>query len=150
MIRLSIADRLKIYTRYIGQEITLKGGDVNWTEQQGIITGVNSTSIQVSIQNHSRWIPLYDEFEIYDIKILLKPLKMLTEAIKQTANNLPVQNFITQYYIQLGFDMPMFFAPNHLGNCKYVEELGLAIYENEVREDVMADRNFINNRYTTK
>jgi hypothetical protein len=56
---------------------------------------------------------------------------MLTEKIKQTANNLPVQNFITQYYIQLGFDMPMFFSPDHPDNCKYVAELGLATYEEE-------------------
>ncbi|WP_423149783.1 hypothetical protein, partial [Rubrolithibacter danxiaensis] len=66
--------------------------------------------------------------EFYEIKLLLKPLSRLTEAIKQTANSLPIQNFITQYYIQLGFDMPVFIAPNHPANCKYVAELGLASY----------------------
>lgn len=77
--------------------------------------------------------PLYDNFELYDIKLVLKPLRMLTENIKDTANKLPVQNFITQYYVQLGFDMPMFFSPGHPDNCRYIEELGLATYaENEI------------------
>jgi hypothetical protein len=82
----------------------------------------------VNINNQNRWIPLYENFELYEIILVLKPLKLLTEEIKKTANNLPVQNFITQYYIQLGFDMPMFFSPGHPANCKYVEELGLASY----------------------
>ena len=131
MMKLSNSEKLKIYTRYIGQMVILKGKDADVLEQVAKLTGVNSKSIQVTIRNQSRWIPLYDDFEIYEIILLLKPLRMLTENIKQAANNLPVQNFITQYYIQLGFDMPMFFSPNHPCNCKYIAELGLAIYEEE-------------------
>lgn len=131
MVKLSNSDKLKIYTRYIGQMVILKVKDVDVIEQVAKLTGVKSKSIQITINNHSRWIPLYDDFEIYEIILILKPLRMLTEKIKQTANNLPVQNFITQYYVQLGFDMPMFFSPNHPDNCKYVAELGLATYEEE-------------------
>ncbi len=130
MANLSISDRLKVYTRYIGQTVVLISRNGYSEEQVGVLTGVKEFSIQLNIDNHSRWIPLYDDFDLYDIKLVLKPLRMLTERIKETANNLPVQNFITQYYIQLGFDMPMFFSPDHPGNCKYVEELGLATYSN--------------------
>jgi len=130
MAKLSISDRLKVYTRYIGQTVVLISRNGCSEEQVGVLTGVKEFSIQLNIDNHSRWIPLYDDFDLYDIKLVLKPLRMLTERIKETANNLPVQNFITQYYIQLGFDMPMFFSPDHPGNCKYVEELGLATYSN--------------------
>ncbi|HEY0056724.1 MAG TPA: hypothetical protein VGB63_15325 [Pedobacter sp.] len=131
MVKLSNSEKLKIYTKYIGQMVILKDKDADVIDQVAKLTGINSKSIQVTIHNQSRWIPLYDDFEIYEIILLLKPLKMLTEKIKQTANNLPVQNFITQYYIQLGFDMPMFFSPDHPDNCKYVAELGLATYEEE-------------------
>lgn len=129
MNKLSIAERLKVYTRYIGQRVILTGQDVNAENQLGILTGVKENSIQLNINNQSRWVPLYDDFELYDIKLVLKPLKSLTDSIKQTANSLPVQNFITQYYIQLGFDMPVFFSPDHPQNCKYAEELGLATYD---------------------
>jgi hypothetical protein len=128
MNQLSVSERLKIYTRYIGQKVVLSGHNVFSDTQIGELSGVNSSSIQVAIKGQSRWIPLYDDFDIYEIKLLLKPLRLLTDSIKETANSLPVQNFITQYYIQLGFDMPMFFAPGHPLNCKYVEELGLATY----------------------
>lgn len=128
MTNLSISERLKVYTRYIGQNVVLISRDGYSEKQIGVLTGVKEYSIQLSIDNQSRWIPLYDDFEIYDIKLVLKPLRMLTESIKQVANNLPVQNFITQYYIQLGFDMPVFFSPGHPENCKYAEELGLAMY----------------------
>jgi hypothetical protein len=138
MNRLSVSERLKIYTRYIGQAIILKGNELRGIKQTGILSGVNSTSIQVTIHNQSRWIPLYDDFQIYDIKLVLKPLKQLTENIIHTANNLPVQNFITQYYIQLGFDMPMFFSPDHPENCKYVAELGLAVYTEEYAQSLVA------------
>lgn len=128
MANLSISERLKVYTRYIGQKVVLISRNGDSEKQVGVLTGVKECSIQLNIDNQSRWIPLYDDFELYDIKLVLKPLKMLTENIKQTANSLPVQNFITQYYIQLGFDMPMFFSPDHPGNCKYAEELDLATY----------------------
>lgn len=128
MTNLSISDRIKVYTRYIGHKVVLISGNGYSERQIGILTGVKEFSIQLSIDGQSRWIPIYDDFDLYDIKLVLKPLRMLTEHIKETANNLPVQNFITQYYIQLGFDMPMFFSPDHPENCKYVEELGLATY----------------------
>ena len=103
---------------------------------------MNTTSIQVTSQNQTRWIPLYDDFDIYSVKLVLKPLKLLTEEIRETANNLPIQNFITQYYIQLGFDMPMFFTPNHPCNCKYVIELGLAKYMEEVKKEFLISSYF--------
>lgn len=131
MEKVSAAEKLKVYTRYIGQKVILLAQDTTAHQQEGLLTGVNLHSIQVTINNQSRWIPLYDDFELYDIKLVLKPLKLLTDSIKQTANNLPVQNFITQYYIQLGFDMPVFFSPGHPGNCMYAKELGLAVYDTE-------------------
>jgi hypothetical protein len=129
MNQLSIQERLKVYTRYIGQTIVLRNKNGDFAEQIGKLTGVSCSSIQITVRGQSRWIPLYEDFDIYDITLLLKPLRLLTDQIKETANSLPVQNFITQYYIQLGFDMPMFFAPGHPANCKYVAELGLAVYD---------------------
>ncbi|WP_423149768.1 hypothetical protein [Rubrolithibacter danxiaensis] len=131
MNKLSVSERLMIYTRYIGQRILLIDQNGIVDEQVGILTGIKDSGINVTIDKQSRWIPLYDHFEFYEIKLLLKPLSRLTEAIKQTANSLPIQNFITQYYIQLGFDMPVFIAPGHPANCKYVAELGLATYSTE-------------------
>lgn len=130
MAQISVVERLKIYTRYIGQKVILIPMDDEFgAKGEGILTGVKLNSVQVYFNSQSRWIPLYDDFDLYEIKLVLKPLKMLTESIMQTANNLPVQNFITQYYIQLGFDMPLFFSPDHPCNCMYAEELGLATYD---------------------
>lgn len=128
MVELSISDRLKVYTRYIGHTVILTGKEAGFQTIEGTLIGVNSNSIQISIESQKRWVPIYENFELYDIKLILKPLKMLTEAIRETANSLPIQNFITQYYIQLGFDMPMFFSPEHPGNCRYISELGMAVY----------------------
>jgi hypothetical protein len=131
MDKLTASERLKIYTRYIGQKVLLINAEEMVEERVGILSGVKDSGIQVSFNDCSRWIPLYDDFELYQIKLLLRPLSKLSDNIKQTANNLPIQNFITQYYVQLGFDMPVFIAPDHPANCKYVEELGLAIYSTE-------------------
>jgi hypothetical protein len=128
---LQASERLKIYTRYIGQKVILIDPNAMVTGQVGLLSGIKTSGIQVTIDGCNRWVPLYDDFQFYEVKLLLKPLSKLTESIKQTANNLPVQNFITQYYIQLGFDMPVFIAPGHPANCKYAEELGLATYHTE-------------------
>jgi len=136
MDKLTASERLKIYTRYIGQKVLLINAEEMIQEQMGILSGIKDSGIQVTINNYNRWIPLYDDFELYHIKLLLKPLSKLSETIKQKANSLPIQNFITQYYVQLGFDMPVFIEPGHPANCKYVEELGLATYctENEMMQ----------------
>ncbi|WP_423148618.1 hypothetical protein [Rubrolithibacter danxiaensis] len=126
MVFLTISERLQIYTRYIGQKVILIHKYFGYREVMGILTGINSQEIQVSIDNQDYWIRIYDAGP--EIKLFLKPLSRLTEDVKQIANNLPIQNFITQYYIRLGFDMPVFIAPGHPANCKYVEELGLATY----------------------
>ena len=138
MSNLTASERLKIYTRYIGQKVLLISTESIVDEQIGVLTGVKNTGIQVTVGNTNRWIPIYDDFELYEIKLLLKPLSKLTERIKQTANSLPIQNFITQYYIQQGFDMPVFIAPDHPANCKYVAELDMAVYNSE--SDVLLER----------
>lgn len=131
MEKLKVSERLKIYTRYIGQQVLLISSENTYEKKLGVLTGIKDTAVQVRVDHINRWIPLYDDFELYEIKLLLKPLSRLSDRIKQKANNLPIQNFITQYYIQLGFDMPVFLAPDHPANCKYVKELGLAIYNSK-------------------
>jgi hypothetical protein len=128
MINLSVSERIQIYSRYVGQSVVLKTEGVISEEQVATLTGIKSNAIQIELNSQFRWIPLYEDFQVYDIKLVLKPLSQLTSGIKEVANNLPIQNFITQYYIKLGFDMPVFIAPDHPANCKYVEELGLAVY----------------------
>jgi hypothetical protein len=101
--------------------------------------GLRQNALLVETDEVNRWIPLNDNFKVCDVKLLLKPLKKLTSTIIDTANGLPVQAFITPYYQQLGFDMPVFIAPGHPANSKYVHELGLADYR-EATEIIQDDR----------
>ena len=127
MTRISTSEQLIIFGRYIGQQVVIRSL-LNDEETIGTLNGIRQNALLISIDEVNRWIPLNDNFRVCDIQLLLKPLKKLTSAIIDTANSLPVQAFITPYYQQLGFDMPVFIAPGHPGNCKYVHELGLADY----------------------
>ena len=136
MEKIRAAEQLLIFSRYIGQQVVI-GGLLNHEEETiGILTGIKKNAVQVNIDNINRWIPLYDDIKLSTIKLLLKPLKKLTPQIINTANNLPVQAFITPYYQSLGYDMPVFIAPGHTCNCKYIHELNLADYRSaeEIRE----------------
>lgn len=124
---LNTTEQLVIFSRYIGQQVMITSL-LNNQITIGVLTGIKQNGIQVNVDEISRWIPLTDNFKVCEIKLLLKPLKKLTPAITATANSLPVQAFITPYYQQLGFDMPVFIAPGHSCNCQYVQELGLADY----------------------
>lgn len=127
MIRINASEQLIIFSRYIGQQVVIKSF-LNDEENIGTLKGIRQDALLVAIDEVNRWIPLNDNFRVCDVKLLLKPLKRLTSSIIDTANSLPVQAFITPYYQQLGFDMPVFVAPGHNCNCKYVYELGLADY----------------------
>jgi hypothetical protein len=127
MIRVNSSEQLLIFSRYIGQQVVISSL-LNGEESIGTLTGIRQNALLVTIDEVSRWIPLHDNFRVCDVKLLLKPLKKLTSIIIDTANSLPVQAFITPYYQQLGFDMPVFIAPGHPANCKYVHELDLADY----------------------
>ncbi|MBS1531441.1 MAG: hypothetical protein JSU01_14130 [Bacteroidetes bacterium] len=127
MIRINSSEQLLIFSRYIGQQVVITSL-LNGEENIGTLTGTRQNALLVTIDDVSRWIPLNDNFRVCDVKLLLKPLKKLTSAIIDTANSLPVQAFITPYYQQLGFDMPVFIAPGHPANCKYVYEIGMADY----------------------
>lgn len=116
-----------IFSRYIGQQVVIRT-PLSGKESIGILKGIRHNALLVAIDEVNRWIPLNDDFRICDVRLLLKPLKKLTSPIIDTANSLPVQAFIMLYYQQLGFDMPVFIAPGHSCNCRYVHELGLADY----------------------
>lgn len=124
---LCVTDQLVIFSRYIGQQVMINSL-LNNEITIGTLAGIKQSAILVTVDNVSRWIPLYDDFKVCEVKLLLKPLKKLTPAIIVTANSLPVQAFIPPYYQQLGFDMPVFIAPGHTCNCRYVQELNLADY----------------------
>ena len=127
MTRISTSEQLIIFGRYIGQQVVIRSL-LNDEETIGTLNGIRQNALLISIDEVNRWIPLNDNFRVCDVQLLLKPLKKLTSAIIDTANSLPVQAFITPYYQQLGFDMPVFIASGHPHNCKYVHELGLADY----------------------
>jgi hypothetical protein len=127
-MKIKTAEQLIIFSRYIGQQVVIKSLLNNDNETIGTLKGIRQNALLIDIDNVNRWIPLNDNFKICEVKLLLKPLKKLTTAIIKTANNLPVQAFITPYYQQLGFDMPVFIAPGHSCNCRYVQELDLADY----------------------
>jgi hypothetical protein len=128
MDRIKTAEQLIIFSRYIGQQVVIKSLLNNDNETVGTLKGIRQNALLVDIDNVGRWIPMNDNFKVCEVRLLLKPLKRLTPSIIKTANNLPVQAFITPYYQQLGFDMPVFIAPGHSCNCKYVYELDLADY----------------------
>lgn len=123
--------KLQVFSRYIGQQVWLEnlyGTDDGTRHRVGILEGIKSDAVQIRIGDVHHWITLHDSLKYYEIRLLLKPLSRLTESMKETANSLPVTVFITQYYIQMGFDMPVFISPGHSLNCKYTAELGLADY----------------------
>ncbi|QTE40134.1 hypothetical protein J3L18_14105 [Mucilaginibacter gossypii] len=128
MKHISVAAQLIIFSRYIGQQVMIISLLNNSEVNIGALTGVKHNAIAVNIDDVIRWIPLYDNFKLCEIKILLKPLKKLTPDVVSAANKLPVKAFITPYYQQLGYDMPVFIEPGHPCNCKYVQELELADY----------------------
>ena len=128
MKHISVADQLIIFSRYIGQQVMIISLLNNNEVSIGILNGVKHNAIAVSTDNTIRWIPLYDNFRLCEIKLLLKPLKKLTPDVVSAANDLPVKAFITPYYQQQGYDMPVFIEPGHPCNCKYVQELELADY----------------------
>jgi hypothetical protein len=128
MDRIKAAEQLIIFSRYIGQQVVISSRLNNGEETLGTLIGIKENAILVSINDVNRWVPVVDDIKLCDIKLLLKPLKRLTNAIIANANNLPVQAFITPYYQSLGFDMPAYIAPGHPCNCKYIEEIGLADY----------------------
>jgi hypothetical protein len=128
MDRIKAVEQLIIFSRYIGQQVVISDSLNHDEETIGTLIGIKENALLVNIDTINRWIPLSDDIKLSEIKLLLKPLKRLTSAIIKTANSLPVQAFITPYYQSLGFDMPVFIAPGHAGNCKYVYELNLADY----------------------
>jgi hypothetical protein len=132
-MEIKTAEQLIIFSRYIGQQVVIKSLLNNDNETIGTLKGIRQNALLIDIDNVNRWIPLNDNFKVCEVKLLLKPLKKLTTAIIKTANNLPVQAFITPYYQQLGFDMPVFIAPGHNCNCRYVHELDLADYRTPVQ-----------------
>jgi hypothetical protein len=128
MKHISVADQLMVFSRYIGQQVVIISLLNNSEINIGTLTGVKHNAISVNIDDVIRWVPLYDNFKLCEIKLLLKPLKKLTPEVVSAANDLPVKAFITPYYQQQGYDMPVFIEPGHPCNCKYVEEIELADY----------------------
>src|ERR1700712_4102778 len=98
MSRIKAAEQLVIFSRYIGQQVVI--GDLLDRDEEtiGTLIGIKENALLISIDSINRWIPVSDDIKLSEIKLLLKPLKKLTSAIIEAANNLPVQAFITPYY----------------------------------------------------
>ncbi|MEO3406624.1 hypothetical protein AAFN85_22100 [Mucilaginibacter sp. CAU 1740] len=127
MNNLSVSDQLIVLSRYIGQQVLISS-NLNDKISIGTLTGIKSDAIAVSIDEINRWVPLNDSFKLCEIRLLLKPLSNLPHDIKTIANGLPVRTLITPYYQQLGYDTPVYIAPNHPDNGRYLNELDLADY----------------------
>jgi len=136
---LSASEKLTVLGSYIGQQVVIRNLHDGRPQQIGWLIGIKDKAILVDIAGTSRWIPMCDEIRLCEVKLLLKPLKKLTSAIIETANSLPVQSFIVPFYQQLGFDMPVFIAPDHPCNCKYVSEIGLAVYDFTDEDEIAAE-----------
>lgn len=134
--------KLEVFSRYIGQQVWLEnlyGQDKEMKHQVGFLTGIKTDAVQILTGEVQQWITLQDGLQHSQVKLLLKPLSRLTDTMKDIANSLPVTVFITQYYVQMGFDMPVFISPGHPLNCKYTVELGLADYR--MPEEILALNN---------
>ncbi len=141
--------KLQVFSRHIGQQVWLEdlyGQNKEMKHQVGFLTGIKTDAIQVKTGEIQEWITLHDEHKYCEVKLLLKPLSCLTDKMKDIANSLPVTVFITQYYVQMGFDMPVFISPGHHLNCKYAAELGLAYYRQP--EEILALNNMEESAYT--
>jgi len=134
--------KLQVFSRHIGQQVWLEdlyGQDKEMKHQVGVLTGIKTDAIEIKTGDVYKWITLQDEQKDHEVKLLLKPLSGLTDNIKDIANSLPVTVFITQYYLQMGFDMPVFISPEHPLNCKYAAQIGLADYRSP--EEILALNN---------
>lgn len=127
MKNLSTSDQLIIFSRYIGQQVLMQS-NLNDKISIGTLSGIKSDAIAITVEGINRWVPLHDNFKFCEIRLLLKPLRKLTDDIKATAGSLSTQAFITSYYQQLGYDVPVFISPDHPCNGRYVNELDLADY----------------------
>lgn len=132
-MELSTKEKLEIFARYIGKHVWVESdeslGRSEAHHRCGLLKGVKEDAILVATAEGNIWMPFDQPGPARcRYKLLLHPLSRLTEDIMATANNLPASGFISQYYVKLGFDMPVFIAPDHPGNCKTIAELGLADY----------------------
>ena len=136
---ITLKSKLQLFSRYIGQEVWLEKLYTHGTEtrhQVGTLTGIRTDAVQVRMEEVYQWVTLQDQWREYEVKLLLKPLSSLTDQMKEIANSLPVTVFITQYYVQMGFDMPVFISPGHPLNCRYAENIGFADYRSA--EEILA------------
>src|SRR6187399_2432434 len=87
-MKLRAADKIIIFSRYIGQQVIINSLVNNEADVIGTIQGIRDNALLIDADGFKRWIPLSDEITLCDIKLLLKPLKKLTAPIIDTANNL--------------------------------------------------------------
>jgi hypothetical protein len=145
--KINLKIKLQVFSRHIGQQVWLENlQDKEIKHQVGILTGIKEDSVLIKTGEVQQWITLQDNRKHYEVKLMLKPLSRLTDDMKDIANSLPVTVFITQYYVQMGFDMPVFISPGHPLNCKYAAELGLADYRSA--EEIFALNNIREPAYT--
>lgn len=135
---------LLLFARYIGQPIWIRSLYAHRygkepEHQVAILSGIKNDAIQIQAGKERYWLSMDEDIKYYEIKLLLNPLSSLTDRVKETANSLPVTVFITQYYVQMGYDMPVFVSPGHPFNCRYMHELGLADYRTAQEIEMLND-----------
>ena len=134
MEKLTIKEKIELFAKYLGSEMWIRNiYHEDKTENIfGRLEGIQSGAILVEVRvGQKLWFNLLEECPSYEFKLLLKPLSKLSSSQLSTAKELPVPVFISSYYIKSGFDMPVFIAPGHQSNCKYLQELGLADYRSK-------------------
>ncbi|WP_295652221.1 hypothetical protein [uncultured Mucilaginibacter sp.] len=136
-MKLEASLKLKVFQKYIGEKVWVKSlHPIYWAQSNQILTltGIKGDALQLfnPTDRTTAWYTIKDTREPqFEFKLLLKPLKQLTPEIQAVAQALPAPPFIIQYYVDLGFDMPLFFKPGHPGNQQNAFELGLAVYDTE-------------------
>ena len=76
MNRLTSAEKLTIFSRYIGQKVVINSLTIDNPETIGTLTGIKENALLVNIDGVNRWIPLSDEIDLCDVKLILKPLNI--------------------------------------------------------------------------
>ncbi len=135
MIKLSPSEQLTVFTHYLGTTVWVSSSSYRPDEQQhrfGRLKGVNDRGILLEMETGSRlWFTIADRFPAYTFRLLLVPCSRLHPEVVATAQNLGVPGFIVPYYRSLGYDLPVFLAPEHPANVHNVVELGMADYRSK-------------------
>ena len=73
MDNITTAEQLIIFSRYLDQQVVIKSLLNEDNEVIGTLKGIRQNALLIDIDEVNRWIPLNDNFNICEVRLLLKP-----------------------------------------------------------------------------